>query len=136
MHKFAIFCSTLVLSACSTMPSTSYNETKAIVANNKTADNSTIVVRRDSGAMGMACPIDVYLNGIKYARLKAGESIDIHTVAGTHILSAKFTGKGFCQDRLNEAEVNIKQNENKYFRLAVGANGDFHIFPTLEKPIN
>lgn len=135
MHKFAIIFGTLILSACSTMPSTNYNETKAIVANNKTTDNSTIVVRRDSGVMGMACPIDIYLNGTQYARLKAGESVNINTVAGTHILSAKFTGKGFCQDRLNETEVNIKKDESKYFRLAVGASGDFHIFPTSEKPI-
>lgn len=121
--------------ACSTIPTSNYIQAQSVTANEPTTDNSKVVVRRDTGVMGKACPIEVYLDGNKYSTLKAGESITINTNAGTHILSARFTGKGFCQDRLNEAEVNIKQNESKYYRLSMGANGDFHIFPTLANPI-
>ncbi|AIK01458.1 hypothetical protein C0134_02950 [Moraxella catarrhalis] len=124
-----------VLTACSTKPIVNYTETVSLVDNNVTSDRSTIVVRRDMGFMGSGCPVEIYLNGVKYARLQSSQSINIHTTAGTHILSAKFTGRGFCQDRLNETEVTIQKNESKYYRLAMNANGDFHIFPTLSTPI-
>lgn len=125
----------VILSACSTVPSNSYNQVQPILSNKHTVGDSVIIVRRDSGVMGSACPIEVYLDGEKFAKLKPKESIDINTSAGTHILSAKFTGSGFCQDRLNEIEVVIKPHEKKYYRLAMGASGDFNIFPTLENPI-
>lgn len=130
-----LICSSTLLFACSTKPNTTYSSAQPITTNLPTSDASTIVVRRDTGIMGSACPIDIYLNGEKQAKLKSGESIEIHTNAGLHILSAKFTGKGFCQDRLNEIEVAISKQESKYYRLAMGASGDFHIFPTLANPI-
>ena len=83
-----------VLTACSTKPIVNYTETVSLVDNNVTSDRSTIVVRRDMGFMGSGCPVEIYLNGVKYARLQSSQSINIHTTAGTHILSAKFTGRG------------------------------------------
>lgn len=129
------FVFTACLTACSTTPTNTYQQATPLVQNNPTADNSVVVVRRDTGVMGSACPVEVYLDGKKYAILKTGESININTQAGTHILSAKFAGRGFCQDRLNETEIVIKPNESKYYRLAMNSSGDFHIFPTLANPI-
>lgn len=135
MRRWILVATTVMLSACSTQPSISTNTATPLVANQITADNSVVVVRRDVGMMGSACPIDVYLDGEKYARLQSGESVAINTTANTHILSGKFTGKGFCQDRLVETEVRVGSNETKYYRLYIGANADFQILPTLKNPI-
>ena len=129
-----LFSTTLLLSACSTMPTQSYQPVATIPNYKSNSTDSTIEVRRDVGLMGSGCPIDVYIDGNKFGELTVGESVATTVSTGTHILSAKFIGT-FCPKRLAETEVTIEKGQTKYYRTGFGAAGDFLLMPTLGKPI-
>lgn len=55
-----------------------------------------VIVTRDVGAVGGACPLALYIDGTLAAHLQRGESVSLSVPSGNRIVSAIFAGKGLC----------------------------------------
>jgi hypothetical protein len=94
----------------------------------KPETTSTLVVTRDSGFLGGGCYYALSINGTLAARLDVGESSRFFLTPGEILLRVGRDpeGKGLCamgKDEWTQRETILRQNEMKYFRLSIDANG-------------
>ena len=135
MKRYLLLIAILILSGCSTQPVPTEVATNVTVDRvwdkkivNKTENSGTIIIKRDSGFVGSACLISVYLDGKAVADLSSREKVIFYPLAGRHILSA--TPHGWCAGGMVETGADVELNKPLIYRVGYGANGDFRLSPT------
>jgi hypothetical protein len=89
----------------------------------------SLVVKRDSGFMGSACNVRVFIDAVPVADLAPSEKVELFVTPGEHIVGAASTGV-FCGGGASEAAVVITPERQKILRIASGQSGDLHLQPS------
>lgn len=135
MNKIIILGIACILAGCATKPVT--NEQAKDVPDKQVIDQSLLVIKegtgkviikRDSGFMGSACMIRVYVDGKEVADLDTAQKVTVYPTLGDHIFSA--WPKGMCGGGMSEQSGKVTENGTLMYRVGYGTNGDFGIYPT------
>ena len=125
----------LFLAACATTPisveQASVVPTSRILAAQMLARapyTGSLVIKRDSGFMGSACTIRVFVDGVPVADLDSAEKVEVFVSLGEHIVGV--TSTGICGGGTAEAAVNIAPERQRILRIASGQSGDIYLQPT------
>ncbi|MGE5304302.1 MAG: hypothetical protein ACM3TN_13400 [Alphaproteobacteria bacterium] len=125
----------LLLTACATTPLTvdqaSAVPSSRILAPQLVAQRSNtgiLVVKRDSGFMGSACTIRVFLDAVPVADLAPSEKVELYVPLGEH--SVVVTSNGICGGGTSEAAVVIMPERQRILRIASGQSGDIYLQPS------
>ncbi len=125
----------LSLTACATTPVTinqaSAVPTSRILAPQWTAQGSNtgiLIVKRDSGFMGSACTIRVFVDAVPVADLAPSEKIELYVPLGEH--SVVVSSNGICGGGTSEAAVVIMPERQRILRIASGQSGDIYLQPS------
>ena len=93
-------CAVLLLAGCATSP-VSRDMAKDVPANRlfayqeaPGADYGTLLLIRDSGALGSGCRVVIYIDDVQAASFSTAEKASLYIPAGRHILASGPTGKG------------------------------------------
>ena len=132
---FALFLA-LSLSACATRP-VSIHQSSAVPSSRILAPQwlsqgqhkGSLIVKRDSGFMGSACTIRVFVDGVPIADLAPSEKVEVFVAFGEHIIGAAANGI-FCGGGISEAAVIIRPESEKILRIASGQSGDIYLQPS------
>ncbi|ELC7324200.1 hypothetical protein D7T48_21010 [Stenotrophomonas maltophilia] len=94
-----------------------------------------VIVTRDIGAVGGACPLALYIDGTLAAHLQRGESVSLSVPPGNRIVSASFAGKGLCSwgdESAHRREISqvVTAGGRTKIRLALTHDGVIQIGPT------
>jgi hypothetical protein len=135
MRFLVLFLMLLSLAACATTPLT-INQAAAvpeirILAPHLLAQASntgSLVVKRDSGFMGSACTIRVFVDAVPVADLKSAERVELFVALGEHSVVA--TSNGICGGGTSEAAVVIIPERQRILRIASGQSGDIFLQPS------
>jgi len=93
-----------------------------------TDGNATITIIRDSGLLGSACNINVFINDELAATLDVSEKATFNVKAGEIYLGAQFSGNGLCiNTSIRNLETSIKQAQHKTFRVYSDPSGNMQI---------
>jgi len=127
----------VAISGCSSLPVPT-NEAFAVPNNRILADGKQlstpskntgkIIVKRDSGFIGSACTIRIYLNGKGVADLDISEKVVLNLPEGEYIISAE--PNGVCGGGLTEVKASVKPNSESVFRYATSSNFSSSLYPT------
>jgi hypothetical protein len=125
----------LWLSACATTPITiqqaSDVPSSRILAAQWLAQGpytGSLIVKRDSGFMGSACTIRVFIDAVPVADLAIAEKVEIFVPLGEHIVGV--TANGICGGGAAEASVVIAPERQRILRIASGQSGDIYLQPS------
>jgi hypothetical protein len=88
----------------------------------------SLIVKRDSGLMGSACTIRVFVDAVPVADLAPSEKVELFVPSGEHIVGV--TSNGICGGGVAEAAVVIFPERQKILRIASGQSGDIYLQPT------
>ena len=135
MRIFSVFLM-LSLTACATQPISIY-QASAVPSSRILAPQllsqaqytGSLIIKRDTGFMGSACTIRVFVNSVPVADLAPSEKVEIFVPLGEHIVSAAPTGT-LCGGGTSEAAVVIRPESQKILRIASGQSGDIHVQPS------
>jgi len=135
MRFFAVFLM-LSLTACATQPISIY-QASAVPSSRILAPQllsqaqytGSLIIKRDTGFMGSACTIRVFVNAVPVADLAPSEKVEIFVPLGEHIVSAAPIGT-LCGGGTSEAAVVIRPESQKILRIASGQSGDIHVQPS------
>jgi hypothetical protein len=86
---------------------------------------ANIIIVRDNGVLGVAGTAALFVNGEIVARVRAGESITIHTNGGDNILGVgPGTKMGWEKDNVEliEQTLNAEAGKTYYFRISINFN--------------
>ena len=89
----------------------------------------SLVIKRDSGFMGSACTVRIFLGALPVADLAPSEKVEIFVPIGEHIVVAT-SNSSFCGGGVSEAAVVIAPERQKILRVASGQSGDIHLQPS------
>ena len=135
MCFFAILLA-LFLTACATQPVSIYQAssvpTSRILAPQLLSQaqyTGSLIIKRDTGFMGSACTIRVFVNTVPVADLAPAEKIELFVPFGEYVVGATPTGN-FCGGGTSEAAVVIRPESQKILRIASGQSGDIHLQPS------
>jgi hypothetical protein len=135
MRFFAAFLA-LSLTACATQPISIYHAsavpTSRILAPQLVSQaqyTGSLIIKRDTGFMGSACTIRVFVDTVPVVDLAPSEKIEIFVPLGEHVVSAAPTDI-FCGGGTSEAAVVIRPESQKILRIASGQSGDIHLQPS------
>jgi hypothetical protein len=125
----------LSLTACATTPIT-INQAAAVPDSrilapqlvSQTTNTGSLVVKRDSGFMGSACTIRVFVDAVPVADLKPSEKVELFPALGEHSVVA--TSNGICGGGTSEAAVVIMPERQRILRIASGQSGDIFLQPS------
>ena len=124
-------CTAALLAGCTTTPTpnaeTSAGRLLATEFGLPSPNAGRLVVKRDTGFMGMGCGHRIYLNGSAVAELRAGEAVTLHVRPGDHTIGVVATG--IC-DGNAETSLSIQANQSKTFRSGADQSGSLRIQPT------
>ena len=135
MRFFTVFLA-LWLTACATQPISIY-QASAVPSSRILAPQllsqaqytGSLIIKRDTGFMGSACTIRVFVDRVPVADLEPSEKIEIFVPLGEYVVSA--TPIGFlCGGGTSEAAVVIRPESQKILRIASGQSGDIHLQPS------
>ena len=125
----------LSLTACATTPLTidqaSPVPSSRILAPQlvaQTSNTGILVVKRDSGFMGSACTIRVFVDAVPVADLAPAEKVELYVSLGEH--SVVVTSNGICGGGTSEAAVVIMPERQRILRIASGQSGDIYLQPS------
>jgi len=126
----------LSLTACATQPVSIY-QASAVPSSRILAPQllsqaqytGSLIIKRDTGFMGSACTIRVFVNSVPVADLAPSEKVEIFVPLGEHIVSAAPIGT-VCGGGTSEAAVVIRPESQKILRIASGQSGDIHVQPS------
>src|SRR5262249_7584040 len=126
----------LSLAACATTPLT-LNQTAAVPQSRilapkfltETSNSGVFVVKRDSGFMGSACTIRVFVDAVPVADLSPAEKIELFVALGEHSVVVTATS-GICGGGTSEAAGVIMPERQRIFRIAAGQGGDIFLLPS------
>ena len=135
MRFFAVFL-LLSLTACATQPVSIY-QASAVPSSRILAPQllsqaqytGSLIIKRDTGFMGSACTIRVFVNAVPVADLAPSEKVEVFVPLGEHIVSAAPIGT-LCGGGTSEAAVVIRPESQKILRIASGQSGDIHVQPS------
>jgi hypothetical protein len=88
----------------------------------------SLIIKRDSGLMGSACTIRVFVDAVPVADLAPSEKVEVFVPTGEHIVGV--TSNGICGGGVAEAAVVIFPERQKILRIASGQSGDIYLQPT------
>jgi len=125
----------LSLTACATTP-VAVNQSAAVPNSRVLApkllaqaqNTGSLVVKRDSGFMGSACTIRVFVDAVAVADLGPSEKIEVFVPLGEH--SVVVTSNGICGGGTSESAVVIMPERQKILRIASGQSGDIYLQPS------
>jgi len=142
MKRFALFCLIPVLAAaCATSP-VALTDAKPVPADRVFAHNQPVegpsgqlVVVRDQGALGAACPIALYINGQIAALFRTSETLTLHLQAGQYVIGAGPSGGGMCSwtnEAAHRREIShtVQPGTQAKMRLSITQQGLYQITPT------
>ena len=89
----------------------------------------SLVVKRDSGFMGSACTIRVFVDAVPVADLGPAEKIELFVGLGEHIVGAT-SPNAFCGGGVSETAVVVVPEGQKILRIASGQSGDLYLQPS------
>lgn len=134
MQTFAVLLA-LLLAACATTPTTiqqasSVPSSRILSAKwlSQAPYTGSLVIKRDSGFMGSACTIRVFIDTVPVADLAPAEKVEIFVPMGEHIVGV--TPNGLCGGGVAEAAVVIVLERQKILRIASGQSGDIYLQPS------
>jgi hypothetical protein len=135
MRFFAAFLA-LSLTACATQPISIY-QASAVPSSRILAPQllsqaqftGSLIIKRDTGFMGSACTIRVFVNRVPVADLAPSEKIELFIPLGEYVVSATPTDI-FCGGGTSEAAVVIRPESQRILRIASGQSGDIHLQPS------
>ena len=135
MRFFALFLA-LSLQACATQPITlqqaSVVPSSRILAPqwlSQGAYTGSLIIKRDSGFMGSACTIRVFVDAVPVADLAPSEKVELFVALGEHVVGATATGM-ICGGGASEAAVVIRPENQRILRIASGQSGDIYLQPS------
>jgi len=91
-------------------------------------NSGQIIIKRDSGLVGIACTTKIYIDAKPVADLDESEKVIFNLPEGEYILSAE--PNGLCGGILTEIKVNVKANSQSVYRYAISLYGGPAIYPT------
>ena len=126
----------LSLTACATSPLT-INQAAAVPDSRILApqllaavsNTGSLVVKRDSGFMGSACTIRVFVDAVAVADLKPSEKIEMYLSFGEHSVVVSSTG-ALCGGGTSETAVVVVPERQRILRIASGQSGDIFLQPS------
>ena len=126
----------LSLSACATTPLT-VNQTLAVPKSrvlapeflSQTSNSGSLVVKRDSGFMGSACTIRVFVDAVPVADLRPAEKVELFVALGEHSVVAT-AATAICGGGTSEAAIVIMPERQRILRIASGQSGDIFLQPS------
>lgn len=126
----------LSLAACATQPLT-IGQSSVVPASRVLAPQwlsqgeytGSLIIKRDSGFMGSACTVRVFVDAVPVADLGPSEKIELFIAPGEHIIGAAPTGF-ICGGGAPEAAVIIVPERQKILRIASGQSGDLFLQPS------
>jgi hypothetical protein len=135
MRFFAVFLA-LSLIACATRPIT-VNQASAVPFSRILAPQwlsqapytGSLIIKRDSGFMGSACTIRVFIDAVPVADLAPSEKVELFVALGEHVVGAASNGI-LCGGGASEAAVVIGPERQKVLRIASGQSGDIYLQPS------
>ena len=135
MRFFTLF-AVLSLMACATQPVTIY-QASAVPSSRVLAPQwlsqgpytGSLIIKRDSGFMGSACTIRVFVGAVAIADLGPAEKVELFIAVGEHVVVAMPNGI-FCGGGVSEAAVVIRPESQKILRIASGQSGDIYLQPS------
>lgn len=138
MRWIAVGLAVLALAGCASSP-ISLDKAELAPANELFAfqaptPNATgkIVVLRDSGMVGSACDVGVYLDGTKAANLGAREKAIFWVKPGIRNVSIGPSNSGICAGiALRTLSADVAAGEEKAFRISVDMQG-IYLNPYVE----
>ncbi len=89
----------------------------------------SLVIKRDSGFMGSACSIRVFVEATPVADLEPSEKIEIFVPLGEHVIAVT-SASSFCGGGVAEAAVVITPERQRILRIGSGQSGDIHLQPS------
>ena len=125
----------LPLAGCATTPTT-IQQAAAVPASRILSSQwlaqapytASLVIKRDSGFMGSACTIRVFLDAVPVADIASAEKVEIFVPLGEHIVGV--TSTGYCGGGTAEASVVIAPERQRILRIASGQSGDIYLQPS------
>lgn len=125
----------LFLAACATTPLT-INQAVTVPESRilapaflaQASNTGSLVVKRDSGFMGSACTIRVFVDAVPVADLRPAEKVELFVALGEHSVVA--TATGICGGGTSEAAVVIMPERQRILRIASGQSGDIFLQPS------
>src|SRR5207253_9161087 len=131
MRLFVIFVA-LSLTACATRPVSIY-QASAVPSSRILAPQwlspapytGSLIIKRDSGLMGSACTVRVFIDAVPVADLAPSEKVELFIALGEHVVGA--TSNGICGGGASEAAVVIRPEQQKILRIASGQSGDIYL---------
>jgi hypothetical protein len=136
MRFFTVILS-LFFVACATQPVAIYQSPVVpstrvlapyLVSQTQAQPTGSLIVKRDSGLMGSACTIRVFVDAVPVADLAPSEKVELFVPSGEHIVGV--TSNGICGGGIAEAAVVIFPERQKILRIASGQSGDIYLQPT------
>jgi hypothetical protein len=135
MRFFVVFLA-LLLTACATQPISIYQAsavpTSRVLAPQLLSQaqyTGSLIIKRDTGFMGSACTIRIFVDRVPVADLAPSEKIEIFVPLGEHIVGATPT-EFLCGGGTAEAAVVIRPESQKILRIASGQSGDIYLQPS------
>ena len=134
--RFFILFAVLSLMACATQPITIY-QASAVPSSRVIATQwlspspytGSLIIKRDSGLMGSACTVRVFVGAVPVADLGPAEKVELFIAVGEHVVVATPNGT-FCGGGVSEAAVVIRAESQKILRIATGQSGDIYLQPS------
>jgi hypothetical protein len=99
----------------------------------KLENDATIIVTRDSGALGTGTAFGFYIDGKLAGKFYKQERAEFHVVSGRYILGYGIDGGWLKNGPRKEIETILYPGERKYFRLSMDQNSNMDIFPVSRK---
>jgi len=134
MHLLAILLM-LSLTACATTPVT-INQASVVPASRvlahqwlaRASSSGSLIIKRDSGFMGSACTVRVFIDAVPVADLAPGEMIELFVALGEHNVVA--SSNGICGGGTPETVVVVMPERQRILRIASGQSGDIYLQPS------
>lgn len=122
--------------ACATTPVT-INQAAAVPASRilapqllaQASNTGSLIVKRDSGFMGSACTIRVFVDAVAVADLGPSEKVEVFVALGEH--SVVVTSNGICGGGTSETAVVVMPERQRILRVASGQSGDILLQPSM-----
>ena len=134
--RFVILFLSLSLAACATQPISIYQASAVPPARilapqllSQAQYTGSLIIKRDSGFMGSACTIRVFVDGVPVADLAPSEKVELFLPLGEYVIGATPT-EFLCGGGTSEAAVVIRPEIQKILRIASGQSGDIHLQPS------
>jgi hypothetical protein len=137
MRFFIVSIALSLLTACATSPvsirqaalvPSSRMLAPQLVSQAQAQPTGSLIIKRDSGLMGSACTIRVFVDAVPVADLAPSEKVEVFIPTGEHIVGV--TSNGICGGGVAEAAVVIFPERQKILRIASGQSGDIYLQPT------